>query len=371
MAAAHRCLLLALLCSGVDTGLAASTATTAQAQTKALRICRPPPPRPSSTALPVCLVVGDSVSLGYTSPLTQLLNGTCSVVHAPFSGDGGACDTNYALECAELWLNSTLDGSPAPSYAAIVFNFGLHDTNDSGMPEESRDEYVPLDEYGENLLAFAAKIRAFQPKAKVGWLASTPMHFNMHLNDNVESYNALAKKKLVDGKVVDSYADLYASVVANCSTPPYFGSKLDPTAAHHCALISDNEEYHYNGAGWEYLAEEVATLLRKMLQGHDAPLGLPSAAAVATIVRGGVTTCADGVTRCPAGATCVADSFSNTKYGCCMVPNAVDCKDNWHCCASGTTCSYNATFEPKAGPSNPSGGGHHVCTPQGGAEVGL
>jgi hypothetical protein len=45
-----------------------------------------------------CLVVGDSVSLGYTSPLTQLLSGTCSVVHAPFSGDGGACDTNYALQ---------------------------------------------------------------------------------------------------------------------------------------------------------------------------------------------------------------------------------------------------------------------------------
>ena len=66
-------------------------------------------------SLQVCLVVGDSVSLGYTGPLTALLEKRCTVVHAPFSGDGGACDTNYALQCAEPWLNSTLDGSPVPS----------------------------------------------------------------------------------------------------------------------------------------------------------------------------------------------------------------------------------------------------------------
>lgn len=33
------------------------------------------------------------VSIGYTSVLAGLLNGTCTVAHAPFSGDGGACDT--------------------------------------------------------------------------------------------------------------------------------------------------------------------------------------------------------------------------------------------------------------------------------------
>jgi hypothetical protein len=189
------------------------------------------------------------------------------------------------------------------------------------------------------------------------------MHFNMHLNDNVKSYNALAKQTLVDSKVIDAYADLYQSVVANCSTPPYFGSKADPTATHHCALISDNEEYHYNGDGWEYLAKEVATLFRTMLK--DFNMGV--AAVPAATARLGAA-CADGVTHCPTGSTCIRDSFSNTKWGCCMVPNAVDCKDNWHCCESGAVCSYNATFEPTAGPSNPSGGGHHVCTREASAQ---
>jgi hypothetical protein len=29
---------------------------------------------------------------------------------------------------------------------AIVFNFGLHDTNDAAFDEEARDEFVPLAE---------------------------------------------------------------------------------------------------------------------------------------------------------------------------------------------------------------------------------
>ena len=70
--------------------------------TSAWRTCRPPPPCDNvcrNNSLPVCLVVGDSVSIGYTSPfLEAALNGTCTVLHAPFSGDGGACDTRYGLQ---------------------------------------------------------------------------------------------------------------------------------------------------------------------------------------------------------------------------------------------------------------------------------
>jgi acyl-CoA thioesterase-1 len=101
--------------------------------TKALRICRPSPPVPDAAdSSPACLVIGDSVSLGYTTPLTGNLTGICDVLHAPYSGDGGACDTRYGLQCADLWLGSTLGGAAAPKYEVIVFNFGLHDTNDSG-----------------------------------------------------------------------------------------------------------------------------------------------------------------------------------------------------------------------------------------------
>ena len=53
--------------------------------TSAWRTCRPPPPCDNvcrNNSLPVCLVVGDSVSIGYTSPfLEAALNGTCTVCY--------------------------------------------------------------------------------------------------------------------------------------------------------------------------------------------------------------------------------------------------------------------------------------------------
>lgn len=83
--------------------------------------------------------------------------------------------------------------------------------------EESRDEYVPVDEYGVNLVAFARLIRTHQPAAKVAWLSSTPMHFDMHLNGNVIRYNSMAESELVikptpPQPLVDSYVDMYTVV---------------------------------------------------------------------------------------------------------------------------------------------------------------
>jgi hypothetical protein len=111
------------------------------------RICRPPPPRTESNKK-ACLVIGDSVSIGYTPMVTNMTAGLCDVVHAPFSGDGGACDSSYALKCLPLWLNSTLEGD-VPTYDAVIYNFGLHDTNDKQDDVEARDEFVPLDKVSE------------------------------------------------------------------------------------------------------------------------------------------------------------------------------------------------------------------------------
>ena len=90
-----------------------------------------------------CLIIGDSVSIGYTPMVANMTADLCDVVHAPFSGDGGACDSSYALKCLPLWLNQTLEGD-VPTYAAVLYNFGLHDTNDKQDDFEARDEFVPL-----------------------------------------------------------------------------------------------------------------------------------------------------------------------------------------------------------------------------------
>jgi len=359
---------------------------------RALRICRPPPPYNASMRTTVkkervkkaCLVIGDSVSLGYTNDafgkpgsggqLAENMTGICDVLHAPFSGDGGACDSGYGLQCGALWLASSLNGDAAPEYAAITFNFGLHDTNDSGFDEEARDEHVPLAEYGSNLLAFVKLVRQYQPKAQLAWLSSTPMHFNMHLNSNVLQYNAIAEKLLVDGGVVDATTDMYAVVVAHCGQPPYYGSVSAPNCTNHCPLIEDNEEYHYNSVGWHILAATVRTqflaLLAKgprVVAPTDTSSGADAAAATENVAvdrldyaKAGTTTCPDGVTACPAGTTCVGDSNANTKWGCCMVPDATSCNDGFHCCGVGTVCKANGTNPISKKKPTPLGYSH-VC----------
>jgi len=316
---------------------------------KASRICRPPPPRPITTAAAgsdvsiqrFCLVVGDSVSLGYTTPLSAVLNGTCDVVHAPYSDDGGACDTAYGLQCGPLWLGTSLDGAAAPRYDAIVFNFGLHDTNDEHKDEEARDEFVPLPQYGDNLVQFLSLIRKLQPSARVAWVTSTPMHFDMHLNRNVQGYNRLAAERLVAAGLVNASLDLYAVVVEQCGTPPYYGSKAAPNASHHCPLINDNEEYHYNSAGWSLLANKVGELFKALLSSAERQDG---AGSDATSHASSAFLCPDNRTSCPANATCMPDSYSNTKWGCCMMPAAVSCGDSWHCCGAGQSCFANGTY---------------------------
>jgi len=344
--------------------------------TKALRICRPPPPY-TPTQAPACLVIGDSVSLGYTGDLATNLTGTCDVLHAPYSGDGGACDTRYGLQCADLWLGLALGGAASPKYNVITFNFGLHDTNDSGEDEESRDEYVPRAEYGANLLKFVAKVRQWQPQAHLAWLSSTPMHFDMHLNDNVNAYNALARTLLVGGSratsgasratsggasgantmqgVVDAFLDLNKVVIDACGQPPYYGSKLAPHAKNNCSLISDNEEYHYNTQGWRLLAAHVGKEIRTLLKKGKRPVTDGGGR-----VDGDSAMCPDGKTSCPAGSTCSADQFADTKWGCCMVDSASSCGDGFHCCGAGTTCASNGTNPVR--PNKPSPLSYsHVC----------
>lgn len=105
MSPLNRAILLAVLvvypCLG---GLMAQAAN----QQPASRVCRPGPPlRPPTDGRKNCLVIGDSVSLGYTPYVVTMLNKTCQVQHAPFSSDGGMAVTqphNQVLVCMNTVL---------------------------------------------------------------------------------------------------------------------------------------------------------------------------------------------------------------------------------------------------------------------------
>lgn len=74
----------------------------------ATTVCTPGPLYgPDHSALPSQIVIGDSVSIGYTPVVTSLLNGSVFVQHSPYAGGGGADDTGNGLTCIEEFVHTS------------------------------------------------------------------------------------------------------------------------------------------------------------------------------------------------------------------------------------------------------------------------
>src|ERR1051325_10738024 len=87
-------------------------------------------------ALPRVLLIGDSISIGYTVPVRQALRGKANVHRIPENG----ADTVNGLKKIDSWLGDS-------HWDVIHFNWGLHDLKVT--PEGGRQ--VPIDEYEKNL----------------------------------------------------------------------------------------------------------------------------------------------------------------------------------------------------------------------------
>ncbi|MBN1341833.1 MAG: hypothetical protein JXQ73_04095 [Phycisphaerae bacterium] len=164
---------------------------------------KPPrrPPNPSLQpvkdvpGLPRVLLIGDSISMGYTIPTRKLLEGKANLHRIPRNGG----PTIQALQ----YLPQTL---AKDKWDVIHFNWGLHDLK--RMPGGKHQ--VPLDEYAKNLEKLVKMLEA--SGAKLIWASTTPVPAGKlsppRGNDDVIAYNAAAKKIMdAHGIPID---DLYA-----------------------------------------------------------------------------------------------------------------------------------------------------------------
>lgn len=95
----------------------------------------PGPELPPSTTLPNCLVIGDSVSIGYTGEAAKELVDVCLLQHGPWDvSDGGAGSTSQGQACLENFL--VTQGQESVKWDVILFNFGLHDLSNKSSDEE-------------------------------------------------------------------------------------------------------------------------------------------------------------------------------------------------------------------------------------------
>lgn len=51
------------------------------------------------------------------------------------------------------------------------------------------------------------------------------------------------------------------------------------------------------------------------------------------------------LTGCPANTTCCINEYSHSLIGCCMMEDAMDCGDSWHCCPKGTVCDPSCSMK--------------------------
>lgn len=194
--------------------------------------------------LPRILLLGDSISIGYTVPVRQMLRGQANV-HRALTNCG---PTTRGLEQLDAWLGDH-------KWDAIHFNFGLHDLkyiDDEGnrVPAESGHIQVPIDKYGENLKRIAERLK--KTGAKLIFCTTTPVPTGAHgrIPGDSNKYNKVAVE-VINGVGDIEVNDLFAF--------------CEPRLTE----IQRPADVHFTSEGSRQLAMQVVSKLRKTLSLPD------------------------------------------------------------------------------------------------------
>lgn len=182
--------------------------------------------------LPRVLLIGDSISMGYTLPVRQLLEGKANVQRIPENGG----PTSRGLQQLTKWLGTG-------KWDVIHFNFGLHDLKFL----TDGTQQTPIADYEKNLRELVKRLKA--TGAKVIWCSTTPVPEGklnpVRKNSDVIAYNAVALKVMQEnGIAVD---DLYS----------FAWPKL--------AQIQLPQNVHFNPQGYKVLAGCVVASIQAAL----------------------------------------------------------------------------------------------------------
>ena len=182
-------------------------------------------------SLPRVLLIGDSISIGYTLATREALAGKANVHRAPTN----CGPTIRGLEGLDQWLGEE-------RWDVIHFNWGLHD-----LKKIEGKHQVPIDEYEKNLAELVGRLK--RTKATLVWCSTTPVPEGCsppRTNEDTIAYNAVAKKIMeAEGIAID---DLYAFALP----------KLEE--------IQRPANVHFTPEGSEVLAKQVAAAILKALE---------------------------------------------------------------------------------------------------------
>ncbi len=189
--------------------------------------------------LPRVLLIGDSISMGYTLPVRARLAGVANV-HRPLENCG---DTARGVKSLDQWLGNA-------KWDVIHFNFGLHDLKyldakgNLAAPGPGK-QVASAAEYEKNLRLIVARLK--QTGATLIYATTTPVPAGTtgRLENDDRAYNVIAVRVMREsGVAVD---DLNAFV------------------APRQAAIQLPKNVHFSAAGYDQLADAVVASLRPKL----------------------------------------------------------------------------------------------------------
>lgn len=193
--------------------------------------------------LPRVMLIGDSISIGYTVAVRELLKGKANV-HRPLTNCG---PTTKGVKEIEKWLGDK-------KWDVIHFNFGLHDLKYMGPKGQNLADpklptskpQVSIEDYEKNLESIVGTLK--ETKAKLIWRSTTPVPVGCkgRVVGDSKKYNevALSVMKKHGIEVDDMYE--YALEAA---------SKIQRKA-----------DVHYTLKGSKFLAEKVVEHVSKHLK---------------------------------------------------------------------------------------------------------
>ena len=193
--------------------------------------------------LPRVLLLGDSISIGYTVPTREALKGIANVHRAM----GNCGPTTNGLAKLDSWLG---DGK----WDVIHFNWGLHDLKYLGPNGENlqdptdpkNHQQVPPEAYEKNLRELVSRLQ--KTGATLIWCSTTPVapETKGRLAGDSAKYNAIAAKIMDEHGIATN--DLFSFAQARL------------------AEIQLPKNVHFKGEGSAALGGHVAENIKKALE---------------------------------------------------------------------------------------------------------
>jgi len=201
--------------------------------------------------LPNVLLIGDSISIGYTRLVRKNLRGIANVyrpVNAKQTRPANCGDTNRGIQNLNHWLLNK-------KWAVIHFNWGLHDLcyrYKKSKTQGRRDKIhgkisVPLPQYQKNLRLLVQKLKKTKAKLIFATTTTVPQgEVGRFPGDDIR-YNNAAKKIMQKNKITIN--DLHQL------THPWPAK-----------FFAGPGNVHFNRAGYQRIAKQVSDKIKAALK---------------------------------------------------------------------------------------------------------